>query len=200
MPMRGKFPIRRTLKYLEAGKVHLRENVRILTINYTRFGKQSQGTRDFVFWHLPQLQFKNPIVQMQTFQDITPSPFIRAFLADGGEVLIDIDGKDKSEILERLNKVLGKSEDLLLAERHTEQKLHNPSNFGFENPRKCICVVPGQVPCPLLNVLPKELRGKFKESLKDRSLKPELEELPTYPNFKKIMKEEQRLKELEEKH
>ena len=87
--------------------------------------------------------------------------------------------------------------ELKLAELHTEQKKHNPANFGFENPRKCICVVDGQVPCPIMKELPKELRGKFKESLKDRSLKPELQELPTYPNFKKIREEQLRLQEIE---
>ena len=35
---------------------------------------------DFVFWHLPQLQYKNPSVQMLTFKDTTPSPFFRFYL------------------------------------------------------------------------------------------------------------------------
>lgn len=35
--------------------------------------------RDFVFWYLPQLQYKNPNVQIVTFKNITPSPFIKCY-------------------------------------------------------------------------------------------------------------------------
>lgn len=35
--------------------------------------------RDFVFWHLPQLQYKNPNVQVMTLTNMTPSPFITCF-------------------------------------------------------------------------------------------------------------------------
>jgi len=32
-----------------------------------------------VFWHLPQLQYKNPTVQIVTFRNMTPSPFIKCY-------------------------------------------------------------------------------------------------------------------------
>ena len=41
----------------------------------------------------------------------------------------------------------------------------NPANFGPQVHnclRQCICEVPGQVPCPSLVELPKEMRGKYR--------------------------------------
>lgn len=35
--------------------------------------------RDFVFWNLPKLQYRNPNVQVVTFKNMTPSPFIRCY-------------------------------------------------------------------------------------------------------------------------
>lgn len=35
--------------------------------------------RDFVFWYLPQVQYKNPNVQVIAFKNMTPTPFIRCF-------------------------------------------------------------------------------------------------------------------------
>ena len=35
--------------------------------------------RNFVFWKLPQLQYKNPAIQVVTFKNMTPSPFIRCY-------------------------------------------------------------------------------------------------------------------------
>lgn len=37
---------------------------------------------DFVFWHLPQLQFKNPDVQFLVFKNMTPSPFLRVYFGE----------------------------------------------------------------------------------------------------------------------
>lgn len=47
-------------------------------------------------------------------------------------------------------------------------QLSHPANFG---PRKyclreCICEVEGQVPCPALVPLPKEMTGRYKATLK----------------------------------
>ncbi|XP_071815663.1 small ribosomal subunit protein mS25-like [Apostichopus japonicus] len=160
MPMKGKFPLRRTLRYLERGNVYLRDTVKIVTINYNTLGETHKGARDFVFYNLPQLQYKNQNVQMQTFKNLTPSPFIRCFLNDGDEVLIDIDSKSNTSILEHVKKLLGKSEEILSAERKAREKKTNPANFGREFARECICQVPGQVPCPSVVPLPEELRGK----------------------------------------
>jgi hypothetical protein len=35
--------------------------------------------RDFAFWYLPQIQYKNPNVQVLTLTNMTPSPFITCF-------------------------------------------------------------------------------------------------------------------------
>lgn len=35
--------------------------------------------RDFVFWNLPQVQYKNPDVQVATFKNLTPTPFIKCY-------------------------------------------------------------------------------------------------------------------------
>ncbi|XP_033103340.1 probable 28S ribosomal protein S25, mitochondrial [Anneissia japonica] len=170
MPMIGKFPLRRTLRYLKDGKVHLIDRVQIFTITYNTFGKQSQGARDFVFYNLPQLQYNNPKVQMQTLKNLTPSPFIRCFLDGSKEVLIDIDNFSQSEIIERLNKVLGKSEVVLAAEELARRQLVNPAHFGERFGRKCMCEIPGQIPCPGVVPLPDHMRGKFMD-LKAGSLK-----------------------------
>lgn len=65
--------------------------------------------RDFVFWHVPQIQYKNPSVQVVTFKNMTPSPFVRCYYDDGKEMLIDIDSRHRDEILSHLIKVIGKS-------------------------------------------------------------------------------------------
>lgn len=38
--------------------------------------------RDFVFWYLPQVQYKNPNVQVIAFKNMTPTPFIRCFYGE----------------------------------------------------------------------------------------------------------------------
>lgn len=43
--MKGRAPIRRTLKYLESGKLVLKDQVKILSINYNTFGDHHEGAR-----------------------------------------------------------------------------------------------------------------------------------------------------------
>ncbi|CAG9771997.1 unnamed protein product [Ceutorhynchus assimilis] len=160
--MKGRAPVRRTLKYLEAGKLYLKDQIKILTVNYNVHGESHHGTRDFVFWHLPQIQYKNPLVQISTFKNLTPSPFIRAFYDTGDHMLIDIDGRNKEEIYEHLIRVLGKNEQVLKSELIAKEKKDNPANFGAGCLRSCICVIPGQVPCSGTCLLPKHMRGKYK--------------------------------------
>lgn len=148
--MIGRAPIRRTIEYLEAGRLVLKDSVKILSVNYNVYGDHHRGarydsrygnaisnnshhfhflSRDFVFWKLPQIQQKNPYVQIVTFKNMTPSPFIKCFFgkigchylrqntdeinfifADTGhQMLVDIDSKSKEEIYEHLIKVVGKS-------------------------------------------------------------------------------------------
>ncbi|XP_066159123.1 small ribosomal subunit protein mS25 [Euwallacea fornicatus] len=160
--MRGPAPIRRTIKYLEAGRLHLKDQIKILTVNYNTHGESHQGTRDFVFWRLPQIQYKNPQIQISTFKNLTPTPFIRAFYDTGDHMLIDVDGKTNDEIYEHLIQVIGKNQAMLRAELVAKEKKDNPANFGFGCDRHCICFIPGQVPCPAVCPLPNHMRGKYK--------------------------------------
>ncbi|XP_077281381.1 mitochondrial ribosomal protein S25 [Temnothorax americanus] len=159
--MIGKEPVRRTVKYLMAGRLILKDKIQILSINYNIHGDHHKGTRDFVFWHLPQLQYKNPDVQMVTFRNLTPSPFIKCYYEDGKKMLIDVDSKSKDEILEHLVRVIGKSKETLAKEAVTQEKKDNPANFGVGCDRSCICHIPGQVPCPGIVPLPYHMRGKI---------------------------------------
>lgn len=43
--MKGAAPIRRTLKYLESGKIIFRDRVKIFSINYNTSGDHNQGAR-----------------------------------------------------------------------------------------------------------------------------------------------------------
>jgi len=159
--MKGPAPIRRTIKYLEAGRLYLKDQIKILTVNYNTHGQNHVGPKDFVFWHLPLIQYKNPQVQISTFKNITPTAFIRAFYDTGDHMLIDIDNRSKEDIYEHLIKVIGKSEDVLNAELIAKEKKDNPANFGVGCDRQCICELPGQIPCPGVCPLPKHMRGKY---------------------------------------
>lgn len=77
--MKGRDPVRRTLKYLEAGRLVLKDNIKIFSINYNTYGEHHQGAKNFIVWTLPRLQYKNPEVQVVTFKNMTPSPFIRCY-------------------------------------------------------------------------------------------------------------------------
>ncbi|XP_074646394.1 small ribosomal subunit protein mS25-like [Tubulanus polymorphus] len=161
--MRGAAPIRRTLQYLEKGSIVLKDKIKVVTISYcTSLNRKARndGTRKFVFWHLPQLQYKNPDVQILTFRDMTPSPFITAYLENDKKILIETEGRTKEEIHNHVQLVLGKSVEKLKVEK-TEETI-NPANFGNGFQRWCICEVPGQVPCPAFVPLPEEMTGKYK--------------------------------------
>lgn len=160
--MKGQSPIRRTLRYLESGKLVLKPNIKIFSVNYNSFGEEHSGARDFVFWNLPQVQYKNPSVQVITFKNMTPSPFIKCFYENGENIIVDIDDKNKESIVEHLIKVMGKSKSLLDSEMKFAERKHNPANFGVACDRGCICEIAGQVPCPGIVPLPMHLRGKQK--------------------------------------
>uniref|UniRef100_A0A2K5NRJ6 Small ribosomal subunit protein mS25 n=9 Tax=Cercopithecidae TaxID=9527 RepID=A0A2K5NRJ6_CERAT len=80
MPMKGRFPIRRTLQYLSQGNVVFKESVKVMTVNYNTHGELGEGARKFVFFNIPQIQYKNPWVQIMMFKNMTPSPFLRFYL------------------------------------------------------------------------------------------------------------------------
>uniref|UniRef100_U3E8Z0 Small ribosomal subunit protein mS25 n=1 Tax=Callithrix jacchus TaxID=9483 RepID=U3E8Z0_CALJA len=168
MPMKGRFPIRRTLQYLNQGNVVFKDFVKVMTVNYNTRGELGEGARKFVFFNIPQIQYKNPWVQIMMFKNMTPSPFLRFYLDSGEQVLVDVETKSNKEIMEHIRKILGKTEETLREEEEEKKQLSHPANFG---PRKyclreCICEVEGQVPCPSLVPLPKEMTGKYKAALK----------------------------------
>uniref|UniRef100_A0A8Q3WKE1 Small ribosomal subunit protein mS25 n=1 Tax=Homo sapiens TaxID=9606 RepID=A0A8Q3WKE1_HUMAN len=80
MPMKGRFPIRRTLQYLSQGNVVFKDSVKVMTVNYNTHGELGEGARKFVFFNIPQIQYKNPWVQIMMFKNMTPSPFLRFYL------------------------------------------------------------------------------------------------------------------------
>uniref|UniRef100_A0A8C1JE94 Small ribosomal subunit protein mS25 n=1 Tax=Cyprinus carpio TaxID=7962 RepID=A0A8C1JE94_CYPCA len=110
MPMKGRFPIRRTLEFLQKGETVFKKSVQIMTVNYNTHGDLSEGARKFVFFNIPQIQYKNPWVQIMMFKNMTPSPFLRFYLDDGEQVLVDVEGKDHKEITNHVKMILGKSE------------------------------------------------------------------------------------------
>ncbi|KAJ6632969.1 putative 28S ribosomal protein S25, mitochondrial, partial [Pseudolycoriella hygida] len=155
--MIGRAPIRRTIQYLKSGKLVLKENVKIFCVNYNTYGDHHDGARNYVFWNIPQVQYKNPTVQVVTLKNMTPSPFIRCYFANGEEMIIDIDSKNNDEIENHLIAVVGKSEQTLAAEALAAEKKDNPANIGVECDRHCICELPGQVPCPGIVPLPNSM-------------------------------------------
>lgn len=55
------------------------------------------------------------------------------------------------------------SREMLEAEAAEAASLtQNPANFGATFMRHCICEVPGQIPCPGWQHLPRGMRGKWK--------------------------------------
>nr|CAG4645183.1 EOG090X0FQ5 [Leptodora kindtii] len=160
--MKGAAPIRRTLQYLESSNLVLRDRIQIFSVNYNTTGENHEGARQFVFWNLPQLQYKNPAIQVATFKNMTPSPFIQCFLDDGDQILLDIDWKTKEEIIQRVKRITCKTDEILHLEKQTASMTDNPANFGAKCGRHCMCEIPGQVPCPAVVPLPRSWRGKFK--------------------------------------
>lgn len=108
------------------------ETSNVISIILMSFG------RKFVFFNIPQIQYKNTWVQIMMFKNMTPSPFLRFYLGkikiliglswcrqlcghilliffcffidDGEQVLVDLEGKDYKEITQHVKKILGKSE------------------------------------------------------------------------------------------
>jgi small subunit ribosomal protein S25 len=126
--------------------------------------------REFYFWHIPHIQYKNPNVQIVRFLEMTPNPFIRIWFDDGNDILFDCDSQSKDDILKRLIKVVGKSKERLELEAKlnvSQLSVDNPAIFGWMRSRWCMCEIPGQVPCPGVISLPKNMRGKHAQYLKE---------------------------------
>lgn len=98
--------------------------------------------------------------QVATFKNLTPTPFVRIFLENGEDILVDVDSKSRSEIHDHLKTIICKSESTL--QKEARELMINPANFGWGCDRQCICEIPGQVPCPGIIPLPNHMRGKYK--------------------------------------
>lgn len=158
MFMWGPAPIRRTLDYLKSGGFIAKDFVRIMEIHYHLHGRRYQtkeekeadqfnGLRQFYFWEMPRIQYKNPQLQIIRILDKMPTPYIRFWLDDSEDVIIDCFGQSHQEILSRIIRTLGKTEERLLLEKSVRQGSGNPP-FGYGRDRFCGCEVPGQHPCP----------------------------------------------------
>nr|XP_033782595.1 28S ribosomal protein S25, mitochondrial [Geotrypetes seraphini] len=171
MPMKGRFPIRRTLQYLQKGEIVFKGSVKVMTVNYNTHGELSEGARKFVYFNVPQIQYRNPWVQIMMFKNMTPSSFLRFYLDTGEQVLVDIEDKHNRDIVHHVKKILGKSEDTLKAEEQAKLMKSHPAHFGNGKNflRACICEVEGQVPCPGIVPLPKELTGKYRTAQRESS-------------------------------
>lgn len=75
----GRAPVRRTMNYLNKGILAIKEPIKIMTLNYNKRGDHNEGAKDFEFWFFPQIQFKNPHVQIISLTNLTPTPFIQCF-------------------------------------------------------------------------------------------------------------------------
>jgi len=53
-----------TKKYLEAGRLIFRDYVKIFTMNHIPESEISDGANKFLIWKIPQIQFKNPNIQV----------------------------------------------------------------------------------------------------------------------------------------
>jgi small subunit ribosomal protein S25 len=177
--MHGRAAISRTLEHLQKGQIVLKKQVRIMMFAFNvdaihRKFPQHYGLRNFVLWHVPQLQYMNPNVQILTLDGLTPNPWIKAFCDDDVRVVIDCYGRSREEIHEHVKHVLGKTESMLKAEAEQATMLaHNPANFGPSFDRHCVCEMPGQVPCPAWQALPLEMTGKGKRKLLEQAQEAE---------------------------
>ena len=109
------------------------------------------GLREFYFWEMPRIQYQNPKLQIVRILDKLPTPLIRFWNDDGKEIIIDCFNQDKTQILDRVIKVAGKSEARLKLESTIRKEVEgedNPALFGYRRQRFCGCEVPGQHPCP----------------------------------------------------
>ncbi|CAF1689593.1 unnamed protein product, partial [Adineta ricciae] len=140
MFLRGAAPWRNTLAYLESGSIIFRPLVRVFTLNYTLDKPDSDGLRRFIFWHLAQIQYKNPTVQCVQFKNTTPTPFVSFYLSrpsiDNEEkseeenyeiVHMDCYKKTSNEIHDSIRRVMGKSELQQRIDSELTARLENPA-------------------------------------------------------------------------
>lgn len=185
----GQTPLVQTRKYLEADPIHFRNSVQVMLAHFNEGQSASEGLKQFCVWTIPQIQFKNPHVQVNILKEMTPSPWLQFHLHDPvseneESILVDCYGKSREQIQDHIRKVLGKTPMMLKREAAAEAaKSANPANFGYDCGRWCICEVDGQVPCPAFENLPPMKRWKYFR--KPEAMPDEVEEWVTANEEKK---------------
>ena len=161
------------LLILNPVRIIFRPIVRIFTLNYTLDKPDSDGLRRFIFWHLAQIQYKNPNVQCVQFKNTTPTPFVSFYLSrlstenetnsDNNYEIVHMDcyKKTSNEIHDSIRRVMGKSELQQRIDSELTARLENPANFGKDCAHYCMCLVYGQMSCSGRKKLPEYLRGKY---------------------------------------
>nr|XP_022299384.1 28S ribosomal protein S25, mitochondrial-like [Crassostrea virginica] len=167
--MRGRAPIRRTIGYLKSSQLFLKPNLKIMMSNIIPNHPASYGLQEFIFWHLPQLQYKNQRVQFLTFRCISPTPYIQLINVHGESLAMDCYGQSKEDIFKEFStSFCYPKQDIERISQIRDRQMYGadiknsrPEKFGPQYRRNCICLVEGQVPCPAFEKLPKEMRGKY---------------------------------------
>ncbi|XP_052779540.1 probable 28S ribosomal protein S25, mitochondrial [Mya arenaria] len=162
--LRGIAPVRYTQKYLEAGKIILQPEIKVMTVNYNVNQKASSGLYQFQFWHLPQIKYKNADLQIVRFKNMTPTPFIQFFFLNGEKQIVDAYDRSREEIHEHVLHAFCEQPPEKQAYYYTQKTKFNPANFGFHCDHWCICEIPGQRPCPGYTPMPRTMKGKYQQS------------------------------------
>lgn len=146
---------RRTLGFLSAGKIHLKTSVKVVSIFYSLADPSCVGVKAFIKEKVPQIQYKNPEIQIVSFKNTKTTPQVTVYHSNDTKTFIDCRYKQCEQILEELSITCAKP--LSQVEREAQLSLPNPANFGdVRKGQYCICRIPGQIPCPsikqILNV------------------------------------------------
>jgi small subunit ribosomal protein S25 len=104
---------RRSLDYLKSGSLVFKEKVKVCSINYHETDASSDGLRRFIFWHLAQIQYKNPNVQCVQLKNIVKTPFITFHTQNEDGLIESINvncyKKTDGEILDYCKNLIGNS-------------------------------------------------------------------------------------------
>ncbi|KAJ8786021.1 hypothetical protein J1605_006601 [Eschrichtius robustus] len=110
--------------------VVFKDSVKVMTVSYNTHGELGEGARKFVCFNIPQIQYKNPWVQIMMFKNMTLTPFLRFYFDSGEQVLVDVETKSNKQVVEHLKKILGKNEETLKKEEQEKNQLSHPAHFG----------------------------------------------------------------------
>lgn len=101
---------RRTLDFLSRGKLYLKHSVKVITISFNVVEPSSAGLRLFLKENVPQIQYKNPSIQILALKNTKRTPQINVYHNDDSTTLIDCEFKKNTRILNELTALAGKLE------------------------------------------------------------------------------------------